>query len=68
MFTVALCLVVQLYLVFGVTGLIWPEKLMNVYGVLMFPWPANHRVIRANGLIALMAYLVVVGKFLVIGL
>jgi hypothetical protein len=33
-------LVVQLNLVFGIAGLIWPDKLMPLYGVLMFPWPA----------------------------
>jgi hypothetical protein len=55
-----LCLLVQLYLMFGVSGLIWPERMMSTFELLMFPWPANHRVIRANGLIAVGTYLIVV--------
>ena len=43
-----LCLVVQLCLAFGVAGLFWPEKLMPFFEVLMFPWAASHRGIRAN--------------------
>ena len=41
-------LVVQLSLAFGVAGLFWPEKLVAVFDVLMFPWPATHRLVRAN--------------------
>ncbi|HUO13659.1 MAG TPA: hypothetical protein VMX38_01635 [Verrucomicrobiae bacterium] len=67
MFYLGLCLFVQLYLIFGISGLIWPEKLMNVYGVLMFPWSPSHQAIRANGIIALLAYLLVVGKLFVVG-
>jgi hypothetical protein len=59
-----LCLLVQLYLVFGVAGLLWPEKLMPFFGILMFPWEANDRVIRANGAAAIAAYLLILGKFL----
>ena len=43
-----LSLVVQLSLAFGVAGLLWPEKLVAVFDVLMFPWPATHRLVRAN--------------------
>jgi hypothetical protein len=43
-----LSLVVQLSLAFGVAGLLWPEKLIAVFDVLMFPWPATHRMVRAN--------------------
>ncbi len=68
MFNLSLCLVVQLYLVFGVAGLIWPEKLMPVFGVLMFPWTANHRVIRANGIMAMVAYALVLVKLFLKGL
>ena len=64
----ALCLVVQFLLAFGVTGLLWPERLMPVFGVLMFPWRANHRVIRANGVIALAAYGILVIRLLGAGL
>ena len=43
-----LSLFVQLSLAFGVAGLLWPEKLVAVFDVLMFPWPATHRLVRAN--------------------
>ena len=43
-----LFLVVQMCLVFGVAGLSWPEKLIDVFDVLMFPWPATHKLVRAN--------------------
>jgi len=49
-----LCLAVQLCLAFGVAGLFWPEKLMPFFEVLMFPWAASYRGIRANS-IALVA-------------
>jgi hypothetical protein len=41
-------LVVQLSLIFGVAGLLWPEKLVAVFDVLMFPWPATYKLVRAN--------------------
>jgi hypothetical protein len=44
----ALSLVVQMSLAFGVAGLLWPEKLVEVFDVLMFPWPATHKLVRAN--------------------
>jgi hypothetical protein len=48
-----LCLVVQLCLTFGVAGLFWPEKIMPLFDVLMFPWAATHRSVRANSIAAL---------------
>lgn len=57
-------LIVQLNLIFGVAGLIWPDKLMPVFGLLMFPWPASHRAIRIHGLVAVLGYVVVVAKIL----
>jgi len=48
-----LCLLVQLCLAFGVAGLFWPEKLMPFFEVLMFPWAASHRSIRANSVAAI---------------
>jgi hypothetical protein len=54
-----LCLLVQLYLMLGVSGLIWPDRMMSTFELLMFPWAANHRVIRANGVIAVATYLIV---------
>lgn len=48
-----LSLVVQLSLAFGVAGLLWPEKLVAVFDVLMFPWPATHKFVRANAWVSL---------------
>jgi hypothetical protein len=45
---VLLLLVVELSLTFGVAGLLWPERLIAVFDVLMFPWPATYRLVRAN--------------------
>ncbi len=56
------CVIAQLNLVFGVAGLIWPDKLMPFFGLLMFPWPATYRAIRVNGIVAIGAYLLVLGK------
>ena len=60
-------LLVQVFLAFGVAGLLWPEKLMPLFGVLMFPWRASYRLIRAHGVVAIGAYLIVLGKLLVFG-
>lgn len=60
-------LVVQLSLTFGVAGLLWPEKLVAVFDVLMFPWPATYKLVRANawGALAMAAVLffAVVSRF-----
>ncbi|HEV2697333.1 MAG TPA: hypothetical protein VGU90_05020 [Terriglobales bacterium] len=59
-------LVVQLSLVFGVAGLLWPEKLVAVFDVLMFPWPATHKLVRANAwgavFLALLLFIAVLAK------
>ena len=49
-----LSLVVQLSVAFGMTGLLWPERLIAVFDVLMFPWPATHKFVRANAWAALL--------------
>ena len=51
--------IVQLNLILGVAGLMWPDKLMPVFGLLMFPWPASHRAIRTHGLVAIVGYMLV---------
>ncbi len=51
--SLATCLVVQLCLAFGMTGLLWPDKLMPLFSILMFPWSASHRTIWANSLAAI---------------
>ncbi len=48
-----LCLVVQVCLAFGVAGLFWPEKFRPVFDVLLFPWTASYRAVRANSLAAI---------------
>lgn len=60
-------LLVQVFLAFGVAGLLWPDKLMPLFGILLFPWRASDRAIRAHGVVAIAAYLIVLGKLLVIG-
>lgn len=52
-------IIVQLNLVFGLVGLVWPDKLMPVFGVLMFPWPASYRAIRSHGIVAIIGYVLV---------
>ena len=62
------CLLAQLSLAFGVAGLLWPDKLMPLFDVLMFPWVASHRTVRANSLAAIGVSLVILAKLLLIGL
>jgi hypothetical protein len=58
--TVFLYVVVQVFMIFGVAGLLWPEKMVSVFDVLMFPWPASHKTVRnhAWGAIVLSCLLV----------
>jgi hypothetical protein len=44
---------VQLGLAFGLAGLLWPDRFMPLFEILMFPWAANCRAIRANGIAAI---------------
>lgn len=53
-----LSLVVQFSLAFGVAGLLWPERLVSVFDVLMFPWAATYKLVRANAWAALLLSLV----------
>lgn len=48
--TSLLCLLVELCLAFGVAGLFWPDKFMPLFDVLMFPWAASYRIVRAHSL------------------
>jgi hypothetical protein len=50
----AVSLVIQLILAFGLAGLLWPDKLLPVFDVLMFPWPASCRTVRASSLAAIL--------------
>jgi hypothetical protein len=49
-----LSLIVQFSLAFGVAGLLWPERLVSLFDVLMFPWPATYKLVRANAWGAIM--------------
>ena len=50
---VGLCFVIQLGLTFGLAGLFWPDKFMPLFEILMFPWAASCRAVRANGIAAI---------------
>ena len=54
---VGLSLIAQLFLVFGLAGLFWPERLMPVFDVLMFPWASTNRIVRFNSLAAIVVFL-----------
>lgn len=54
MHSVGVSLVIQLSLALGLAGLFWPEKLAPVFDVLMFPWSASYRTVRANSIAAIM--------------
>jgi hypothetical protein len=58
-----LCLVVQICLAFGMGGLFWPEKLVPLFEVLLFPWTASHRMIQVNSLAALGLSLLLLARF-----
>jgi hypothetical protein len=55
--TLGLCFDVQLGLAFGLAALLWPNKFMPLFELLMFPWAASSRAIRANGIAAIGASL-----------
>jgi hypothetical protein len=57
-----LCLFVQLSLAFGVAGLLWPDKFMPLFDVLMFPWAASYRTVRTNSVAAIGLSLVLLAK------
>jgi hypothetical protein len=48
-----LCAGVQLVLTFGLAALLWPNKFMPFFEVLMFPWNATCGWIRTNGIAAI---------------
>jgi hypothetical protein len=50
-----LSLLLELCLAFGVAGLFWPERFIAVFDVLMFPWAATYRVVRAHSVAAIAA-------------
>jgi len=44
------CLVIQFLVCFGCAGLFWPDKLMPLFDLLMFPWTGSYRTLRVNSL------------------
>lgn len=62
--SVMVCVVAQLSLAFGVAGLFWPDKFLLVFDVLMFPWRASHRTVRANSLAAIALSLLLAARVL----
>jgi hypothetical protein len=48
-----LCLVIQMCSAFGLAGLFWPEKFRPLFDVLLFPWAASYRAVRANSIAAI---------------
>ena len=61
-----LCFVVQICLAFGVAGLFWPEKIMPLFAVLMFPWAASYRSVRANSIAALGLSILLLARLLTV--
>jgi hypothetical protein len=57
-------LIVQSCLAFGIAGLFWPEKLMPVFEILMFPWNATYRGIRANSIASVALSLLLFARLL----
>jgi hypothetical protein len=54
MHALVVSLVIQLALAFGLAGLLWPDKLVPVFDLLLFPWPASHRTIRTSSVAAIL--------------
>ena len=63
-----LCLLQEVCLAFGVAGLFWPDKFMPLFDVLMFPWAASYRIVRAHSLAAIAASLLLLLMLVKVGL
>ena len=61
-----LCFVVQFCLAFGVAGLFWPEKIRPLFDVLMFPWVASYRSLRANSIAAIAVSILLLARLLAV--
>lgn len=66
MIDLGICLLVQLCLSFGVAGLFWPEKFMPLFEVLLFPWAASYRAVRANSLAAIGISILLLARLLAV--
>lgn len=59
-----LSLLVELSLALGVAGLFWPDKLLPLFEVLLFPWAASDRTIRAHSIGTIAAALLLLFKLI----
>jgi len=59
------CLIIQFCVSFGVAGLFWPDKLLPLFDLLMFPWAASYRSLRANSLAAIALSVLLLSKMVV---
>jgi len=59
------CLIIQFCVAFGVAGLFWPDKLLPLFDLLMFPWAASYRSLRANSLAAIALSVLLLSKMVV---
>jgi hypothetical protein len=56
---------VQCSLAFGMAGMLWPDKFMPLFDVLMFPWAASYRMIRAHSIGAIGLSLLLLGSMII---
>jgi len=59
------CLIIQFCVAFGVAGLFWPDQLLPLFDLLMFPWAASYRSLRANSLAAIALSVLLLSKMVV---
>jgi hypothetical protein len=50
MSSLGLSAVVQMSLMAGLAGLLWPERIMPVFAVLMYPWVPTRRTLWIHSL------------------
>jgi hypothetical protein len=65
MHSVTVCLVAQFSMLFGLAGLFWPDKFLGLFDVLMFPFPASYRTVRAHSVGAIVLSLLLGASLLV---
>lgn len=60
----SICVLLQVCLAFGIAGLFWPEKFLPLFEILLFPWAASYRAVRANSLAALALSILLLARLL----
>ena len=58
------CVVAQVCLAAGLAGLFWPDRFMPLFDLLLFPWTASYRMIRAHSVAAIVLSLLLVARLL----